>query len=171
MQEEKTAPIRLRHYLGWVFLVVTLVPLITLSLYLHIKENQEAATEQDVTKWNTNWSQLKLGMSKEEVLALVGAPSSTAVLEAKVTNISTDPPDQKIEQDVQQTLDQMENYAIWSYYGPITIHTTPGEDLKKAEGEGEIQLKELSNFSAEGKLHGHAIKFNGTGQITEISSQ
>jgi len=166
--KEAKAPLRVRHYLGWVFLGVTLVPLITVSLYLHIKENRELRAEENTTRWQTNWSRLKVGMSKEEVLSLLGAPHSTTVMEGKVTSVVTDPPDQKMSQDIQQSLDQVANYAIWSYYGPIVIHTRSGETLKAAEGDGEIQLKELVNFDGEGKLHGHAVKFDGNGQLVEI---
>jgi hypothetical protein len=167
--QEVQAPIRARHYIGWVFLGLTLIPLITVSLWMHIKENREIQAEQDASRWQANWAQLKLGMSKEQVLALVGAPNSTTVMEGKITSIQTDPSNPQMAQDVQQALDRASNYAIWSYYGSIVIHTTPGEDTKTAEGEGETQLKELVNFDASGKLHGHAIKFNGAGEIVEIS--
>jgi len=166
--KEAKPPLRVHHYLGWVFLGVTLVPLIILSLYLHMKEERELRAEQNSTRWQTNWSQLKIGMSKEEVLTLLGTPNSTTIMEGKVTTVTTDPPDQKLSQDIEQTLDQVANYAIWSYHGPLIIHTRPGETVKAAETDGEIQLKELVNFDADAHLHGHAIKFGGNGQVVEI---
>ena len=167
MPEDDAAPLQPKHYLGWVLLLLVLIPLITYSLVLHIRENR-ALTKNNVL-WQQNWSQLKLGLSKEEVLALVGAPNSTVDLEARITDLTTEPKDEAIEKDVREKIDQVANCAIWSYYEPIIIHTRQGEDLKTAEGESAIQFKQLVNNGSDDKLHGHAIKFNAAGQIIEIS--
>ena len=167
MPQEKATPLRVHHYLGWIILGMILIPLIGFSLCLHIRENQQ--TEVNATQWKENWPKLKLGMSKEEVLHLVGAPHSTTILEMKNTSITTNPPDAKIEQDLQEKLGDLDNRAIWSYYEPIVIITHPGEDLKTAEDDGRIQLRERINTNGDEKLHGHAIKFNREGHIIEIS--
>jgi len=167
MPQDNAAPLRVHHYIGWVILAIILVPLIGFSLCLHVRENQAMVT--DSTRWKENWPKLKLGMTKEEVLDLVGAPHSTTILEMKTALVTTNPPDEKIEQDVQDKLNELDNRAIWSYYAPIVIITHPGEDLKTAENDGAIQLKQLVNTASDEKLHGHAIKFNREGRIIEIS--
>ena len=167
MQKDKAAPLKIHHYLGWIILTIVLIPLIGFSLILHVRENREIVGRS--TLWKDNWPQLKIGMTKEQVLAVVGAPHSTTVIEMKTENVTTDPPDEKIEQDVREKLALLDNYAIWSYRNPIVIHTHPGEDMKTAENEGEIQLKEIVESSGDGKLHGHSIKFDPEGRVIEIS--
>jgi len=166
MPQDKAESIRVHHYLGWIILAIVVIPLIAASLVLHVKEDREMAANS--TRWKENWSQLKVGMSKEEVLALVGAPNSTTTLETKPENVTIDPPDEKIEQDVREKLTQIDNYTLWSYYAPVVIHTYPGEDPRIAVVSGEIQIREFINNTGQGKLYGHAIKFDSVGRIIEI---
>ena len=167
MLEEPPHP---KHILGWVLLAIACVPIIGYSVFLHVQEEKEWAAEQEIPRWETNWSQLKIGMSKEQVLALVGAPSSTNVMDTQITSASSTPADPNLERSLQHILDQKMNFAVWSYYGSMVVHTTPGEDGKTAMAPiWNQEVIQMTN-GWDGKLHGHAIKFDGTGRIVEISS-
>jgi hypothetical protein len=107
-------------------------------------------------------------MTKEQVLALVGAPNSTNFMEADVTGVSSNPTNPALEQNFRQTLGRIMNYAIWCYYGSQVIHTTPDEDVKTAMNQTVSQLTPLMNVSGE-RLQGHAIKFDQAGHVEEIS--
>jgi hypothetical protein len=167
-ETEVHPPFRLRHYIGWIILSIFFVPFICFSIYLHMKENQEMTARQEGAAWKDNWHRLKLGMTKQEVVALIGPPSNTTVFESQPHDISTDPPDENIASNIRQSLDEAENAAIWSYHGPIVIHTFPGEDLSKAQSEADDQLRQMDNFDFKAPLHGYAIRFNRQGRAIEI---
>jgi hypothetical protein len=159
--EKMTAPRRGAH--RWLVCVMGCLAGFGLSLILHLHEKGEPAGRQEVAKWESNWPRLKLGMVKEEVLALVGAPNCTTVTDSQVT--SSNPPNPTLERSMQQMFDQKMNYAIWSYYGPLMIHVTPGQNVDTSFG----QLTPRMIISGDGRLKGHAIKFNEAGRIVEIS--
>jgi hypothetical protein len=158
---------RTRHFTGRVYFAISILA----GFVLCALATGDPANGAAVAKWESNWPQLKKGMTKEQVLALVGMPSSMNVAEGHVTNITSYPPDQKKDQETRETMERLlPNYAIWSYYGTIAIHTTPGEDAKTAFAESANQAVVLSNINPpNGKMQGHAIKFNGAGHIEEIS--
>jgi hypothetical protein len=151
---------------GWFFLAMAFLAGGGVGLILHPHQN-EAAQASTVEKWKSNWPQLKPGMSKEQALILVGAPASTSVMDAHLTKTSWNPPNPEAQRAMEQTFDRKMNYAIWSYYGPLVIHTTPGEDGKTLFGQ--IAQQTLPAVSGSGPGGGHTIEFDGSGRIAEIS--
>jgi hypothetical protein len=148
----------------------------SLGLFFYTQEKTKSSDAQEPAKWETNWPQLKQGMTKEAVLTLVGAPSSTTVREMKTTNVSVNSSNPNALQNATQTaakLDQKFSGAIWCYYEAMVIHTTPGEDAQTAFGQAAKQIIAATNLETalSGKLQGHAIKFDGSGHVIEISAE
>lgn len=164
---EVKSKMRYLRYLAWVFL--TMLGLATLDYdFIHYQLEQEKRDQaQREPLWESNWSQLKLGMTKEDALHLLGQPSSTYVMETHLTNSSSN---SQATQSLEKIIDQKMNYAIWSYNGTIEMHPKPDEGVNTVIGQAFTQVMTQANATGDGKLHGHAIKFDGAGHAVEISS-
>jgi hypothetical protein len=104
-----------------------------------------------------HWHELKMGMTKDEVRALIGAPNSTNVFSGNVVISTSIPPNPAREKKLAKRMEDATNYEIWSYYGTITINPA------NPEAAGSALTTSVYPVGKDGKLIGHSIKFNREG--------
>jgi hypothetical protein len=113
-----------------------------------------------------HWAKLKLGMTKYEVRALLGAPNSTAVITWHVISLTSTPTNPARDKETAKKMEDASNYEIWSYYGTITVNLA---DPAAAAVAGSALAKKIYPVGKGGKLIGHSIKFNREDKVVEIS--